>query len=144
MGLSGCVPLGARSSEETGGRTKGPAAAVLTASRGDACRRTSTRRNAVLVAAQAAVSGGPRVRHGLVRDRDRRCARDTTRHREEPTPPGPSATTRGAWNMTDPIINVVKNEVERVPFAHGDFDACLLYTSPSPRDRTRSRMPSSA
>ena len=28
-----------------------------------------------------------------------------------------------------------------------DFDkhvACLLYTSPSPRDRTRSRMPSSA
>ena len=26
----------------------------------------------------------------------------------------------------------------------GDVDACLLYTSPSPRDRTRSRMPSSA
>ena len=28
----------------------------------------------------------------------------------------------------------------------GSFDdrACLLYTSPSPRDRTRSRMPSSA
>jgi len=25
-----------------------------------------------------------------------------------------------------------------------DFMACLLYTSPSPRDRTRSRMPSSA
>ena len=25
-----------------------------------------------------------------------------------------------------------------------DFNACLLYTSPSPRDRTRSRMPSSA
>ena len=25
-----------------------------------------------------------------------------------------------------------------------DCDACLLYTSPSPRDRTRSRMPSSA
>ena len=24
------------------------------------------------------------------------------------------------------------------------FKACLLYTSPSPRDRTRSRMPSSA
>ena len=24
------------------------------------------------------------------------------------------------------------------------FDFCLLYTSPSPRDRTRSRMPSSA
>ena len=26
----------------------------------------------------------------------------------------------------------------------GITDACLLYTSPSPRDRTRSRMPSSA
>ena len=25
-----------------------------------------------------------------------------------------------------------------------DFVGCLLYTSPSPRDRTRSRMPSSA
>ena len=26
----------------------------------------------------------------------------------------------------------------------GNFHSCLLYTSPSPRDRTRSRMPSSA
>ena len=26
----------------------------------------------------------------------------------------------------------------------GKFNYCLLYTSPSPRDRTRSRMPSSA
>ena len=28
--------------------------------------------------------------------------------------------------------------------AAGVFNGCLLYTSPSPRDRTRSRMPSSA
>ena len=27
---------------------------------------------------------------------------------------------------------------------HGKFNACLLYTSPSPRDREKSRMPSSA
>ena len=27
---------------------------------------------------------------------------------------------------------------------YGDLRSCLLYTSPSPRDRTRSRMPSSA
>ena len=27
---------------------------------------------------------------------------------------------------------------------HGGGNTCLLYTSPSPRDRTRSRMPSSA
>ena len=32
-----------------------------------------------------------------------------------------------------------------VPFvARGSGTSCLLYTSPSPRDRTRSRMPSSA
>ena len=29
-------------------------------------------------------------------------------------------------------------------FQRGYFLTCLLYTSPSPRDRTRSRMPSSA
>ena len=29
-------------------------------------------------------------------------------------------------------------------FSFGEFPDCLLYTSPSPRDRTRSRMPSSA
>ena len=29
-------------------------------------------------------------------------------------------------------------------FRQGQFQDCLLYTSPSPRDRTRSRMPSSA
>ena len=28
--------------------------------------------------------------------------------------------------------------------AASQIDGCLLYTSPSPRDRTRSRMPSSA
>ena len=30
------------------------------------------------------------------------------------------------------------------PVVGGLYKACLLYTSPSPRDRTRSRMPSSA
>ena len=37
--------------------------------------------------------------------------------------------------------------VEEKPGGHSSFMdlyACLLYTSPSPRDRTRSRMPSSA
>ena len=32
----------------------------------------------------------------------------------------------------------------RVAGLRDQIDACLLYTSPSPRDRTRSRMPSSA
>ena len=30
------------------------------------------------------------------------------------------------------------------PELHREAEICLLYTSPSPRDRTRSRMPSSA
>ena len=38
----------------------------------------------------------------------------------------------------------VKKEHEWVRSSAGLFDVCLLYTSPSPRDRTRSRMPSSA
>ena len=35
------------------------------------------------------------------------------------------------------------DEVEAI-LRHGWHCLCLLYTSPSPRDRTRSRMPSSA
>ena len=34
--------------------------------------------------------------------------------------------------------------LERWNLAKPEIIACLLYTSPSPRDRTRSRMPSSA
>ena len=33
---------------------------------------------------------------------------------------------------------------DRLNIPHYVLDYCLLYTSPSPRDRTRSRMPSSA
>ena len=45
---------------------------------------------------------------------------------------------RGAYEQLGPIDEVVS--VGRL----ADGQACLLYTSPSPRDRTRSRMPSSA
>ena len=38
---------------------------------------------------------------------------------------------------------IVVRVVFRLRFS-GEFSRCLLYTSPSPRDRTRSRMPSSA
>ena len=43
-------------------------------------------------------------------------------------------------NCAQDISNVVTIEV----FADPSISICLLYTSPSPRDRTRSRMPSSA
>ena len=48
----------------------------------------------------------------------------------------------GKVNKRNAISKVLTEIVE----AWGDFDKidCLLYTSPSPRDRTRSRMPSSA
>ena len=40
----------------------------------------------------------------------------------------------------------VPDEVDyrNIPWRSSRFDVCLLYTSPSPRDRTRSRIPSSA
>ena len=38
-------------------------------------------------------------------------------------------------NAAEQFKNVIQSDL---------MDACLLYTSPSPRDRTRSRMPSSA
>ena len=39
------------------------------------------------------------------------------------------------------IYEALRGESDLVPYTVKD---CLLYTSPSPRDRTRSRMPSSA
>ena len=42
------------------------------------------------------------------------------------------------------IKSVVSPEMDRELKCCAGIYACLLYTSPSPRDRTRSRMPSSA
>ena len=39
-----------------------------------------------------------------------------------------------------PLAYNKDNQEDKEPL----FDTCLLYTSPSPRDRTRPRMPSSA
>ena len=41
------------------------------------------------------------------------------------------------------ITQALSNAMFRVELENGHM-VCLLYTSPSPRDRTRSRMPSSA
>ena len=40
-------------------------------------------------------------------------------------------------------VKIVEGDKERIQAFEG-LCICLLYTSPSPRDRTRSRMPSSA
>ena len=46
---------------------------------------------------------------------------------------------------SDRIIENITTEIEEYYGKKFEqTDSCLLYTSPSPRDRTRSRMPSSA
>ena len=45
------------------------------------------------------------------------------------------------------LVGIAVRDVDAprdVDLPHELFTTCLLYTSPSPRDRTRSRMPSSA
>ena len=42
------------------------------------------------------------------------------------------------------VLYYAKNNKGNIKVGAAGFDSCLLYTSPSPRDRTRSRMPSSA
>ena len=48
----------------------------------------------------------------------------------------------GAYGFPVPIND--KKLIEVTSSAFGEVKACLLYTSPSPRDATLSRMPSSA
>ena len=46
---------------------------------------------------------------------------------------------------TKQIANAVKDVISHCILTRGiKVDSCLLYTSPSPRDRQKSRMPSSA
>ena len=53
---------------------------------------------------------------------------------------------RGKGNYLDDIRlpGMVHGAILRSPFAHARILSCLLYTSPSPRDLSTSRMPSSA
>ena len=43
-------------------------------------------------------------------------------------------------NSFTPFLHVLSSNTGAIQL----YESCLLYTSPSPRDRTRSRMPSSA
>ena len=50
----------------------------------------------------------------------------------------------GVAASLESLVQVVHNQDGMVGKAPGIFQLCLLYTSPSPRDRQKSRMPSSA
>ena len=50
---------------------------------------------------------------------------------------------RGQWGCSS-VSAILTNETYAGVWHYGKNRDCLLYTSPSPRDRTRSRMPSSA
>ena len=62
------------------------------------------------------------------------------------------ATPRGFCAGVDRAIQIVERSLEkygapvyvRHEIVHNRYVVCLLYTSPSPRDRQKSRMPSSA
>ena len=58
---------------------------------------------------------------------------------------GISSTSAVNWEEDKETILKVLNKVRsKEIISDEDYENCLLYTSPSPRDRTRSRMPSSA
>ena len=59
--------------------------------------------------------------------------RQISAHKEEPQ-----------WMLDFRLKALRIYEAKPMPDWGGDLSTCLLYTSPSPRDRTRSRMPSSA
>ena len=50
---------------------------------------------------------------------------------------------KGGPGITKADLLVI-NKIDLAEYVGADLEICLLYTSPSPRDRTRSRMPSSA
>ena len=64
--------------------------------------------------------------------------------------PKPVVLTKKAMTENDEILTIVDNKTASENVAKlarklkAEVSVCLLYTSPSPRDRQKSRMPSSA
>ena len=52
----------------------------------------------------------------------------------------------GQWTKTSIITSDDRGAYDRIPRSFREIiaESCLLYTSPSPRDKRQSRMPSSA
>ena len=68
---------------------------------------------------------------------DRSSAASDVYKRQDKGSPKPNKDKVGSKLPMAKIEEIAKKKL-------GDMNTCLLYTSPSPRDRTRSRMPSSA
>ena len=65
----------------------------------------------------------------------------------KPEPEAPAEEPQAAAEpviITAPVEEAAPQEAEAAEDSSEETSTCLLYTSPSPRDRTRSRMPSSA
>ena len=58
--------------------------------------------------------------------------------------PSPSIIGQGILEALDDKVRVRRPMVRKGFLENGKSSNCLLYTSPSPRDRQKSRMPSSA
>ena len=57
---------------------------------------------------------------------------------------GPDGNVYNLWVILEQFFELYDWEGDPVEESKTGGNYCLLYTSPSPRDRTRSRMPSSA
>ena len=66
------------------------------------------------------------------------CSKKSTPDLDAGTGPGVGTNAPGSRGEFETDIG------DRIYFSEDQSTLCLLYTSPSPRDRTRSRMPSSA
>ena len=58
--------------------------------------------------------------------------------------PGPGGLTRALLESPAASLTLIEKDPRTAPILAALAETCLLYTSPSPRDATLSRMPSSA
>ena len=95
-------------------------------------RRSATMSSTVTPGAVSSISSGSKNRQ-----------RETSMEYPVMKTPPPSTTT-SSLQMGAPMDNTSSKIKRTISMTSSYSDSCLLYTSPSPRDKCRSRMPSSA
>ena len=88
----------------------------------------------------------PRTGRGrpITGDADVKDTPDKKAQRKSLRRPDPGDTPQETAAKNDPMSDKIQQEIERETGRRTRNTTCLLYTSPSPRDRQKSRMPSSA